>query len=160
MQALFGGYDAVYRRHMGPQHHQRPESSALLVEHLVQTFPSLEGVAISHTWGGAIDTCSRFSAFYGTARAGKVAYAVGYTGLGVGASRFGGAVMLDLLDGVTSERTATAMVSSTPLPFPPEPLRSAAIGLTQWSLARADNKDGRRNLWLRLLDRLGLGFDS
>ena len=31
---------------------------------------------------------------------------------------------------------------------------------TRWSLARADQSDGRRNLWLRTLDRLGLGFDS
>jgi hypothetical protein len=31
--------------------------------------------------------------------------------------------------------------------------------LTQWSLIQADTK-GKRNLWLKILDRLGLGFDS
>ena len=36
----------------------------------------------------------------------------------------------------------------------------AVIQLTRWSIARADRHDGRRNLWLRTLDRLGLGFDS
>ena len=89
-----------------------------------------------------------------------MAYAAGYTGLGVGATRFGAAVMLDLLDGRDTERTRTRMVSTLPLPFPPEPVRGAAIGLTTWSLARADRHQGRRNLWLRTLDRLGLGFDS
>jgi hypothetical protein len=46
-----------------------------------------------------IDTCSRFSGFFGTAHGGWLAYALGYTGLGVGASRFGAQVMLDLLAG-------------------------------------------------------------
>ena len=157
---LFGGYDAIYQRRVDARHDQREESFALLAEHLVEVFPVLEGIRFSHRWGGAIDTCSRFSAFFGTARDGRVAYAAGYTGLGVGATRFGANVMLDLLDGRDTERTRTRMVSSMPLPFPPEPVRSAAIGLTTWSLARADRREGRRNLWLRTLDRLGLGFDS
>ena len=46
------------------------------------------------------------------------------------------------------------------MPFPPEPLRWAGIELTRRSLDRADRDEGRRNLWLRTLDRLGLGFDS
>lgn len=52
------------------------------------------------------------------------------------------------------------MVGTRPLPFPPEPLRTGVIQLTRWSIARADERQGRRNLWLRTLDRLGLGFDS
>jgi len=107
-----------------------------------------------------IDTCSRFCAFFGTAHQGRLAYAAGYTGLGVGATRFGAQVMLDLLAGADTERTRLAMVRSKPVPFPPEPLRSAVIQLTRSSLARADRNDGRRDVWLRLLDRLGLGYDS
>jgi hypothetical protein len=34
------------------------------------------------------------------------------------------------------------------------------ILLTRASLARADRQQGHRDLWLRTLDRLGLGFDS
>ncbi|CAB4962302.1 unannotated protein [freshwater metagenome] len=159
---LFGGYDAVYHRGNGvsSEYDQRPESFALLAEHLTEVFPALEGIRASHAWGGAIDTCSRFSAFFGTAREGRVAYALGYTGLGVGATRFGAAVMLDLLGGHSTPRTRTRMVGTKPFPFPPEPARSMAVGLTTWSLDRADRHDGRRNLWLRTLDRLGLGFDS
>jgi hypothetical protein len=51
------------------------------------------------------------------------------------------------------------MVRRRPVPFPPEPLAWIGIQLTRWSLARAD-RTGRRNGWLRILDRLGLGFDS
>jgi glycine/D-amino acid oxidase-like deaminating enzyme len=157
---LFGGYDAIYQRSVDHRHDQRVESFARLAEHLRQVFPVLEDVGFSHRWGGAIDTCSRVSAFFGTARDGKVAYAAGYTGLGVGATRFGAALMLDLLDGLDTERTRTRMVQTMPLPFPPEPVRSLAIGATTRSLAAADRNGGRRNLWLRTLDRLGLGFDS
>jgi hypothetical protein len=91
---------------------------------------------------------------------GRVAYALGYTGLGVGATRFGAQVMLDLLAGADTERTRLELVRSKPLPFPPEPLAYAGIQATRWSLAQADRQQGRRNLWLRSLDALGLGFDS
>jgi hypothetical protein len=52
------------------------------------------------------------------------------------------------------------MVRRKPLPFPPEPVRWIGIELTKRSLDLADRSAGRRNLWLRTLDRLGLGFDS
>jgi hypothetical protein len=107
-----------------------------------------------------VDTCSRFCVFTGTAHGGRLAYAAGYTGLGVGAARFGANTMLDLLRGEQTERTALAMMRSRPVPFPPEPARSAVIQLTRASIARADRRDGRRDLWLRTLDRLGLGYDS
>jgi hypothetical protein len=68
--------------------------------------------------------------------------------------------MLDLLSGEETERTRPAMVRSKPVPFPPEPLRYGAVQLTRWSLAQADRHEGRRNLWLRTLDALGVGFDS
>jgi hypothetical protein len=52
------------------------------------------------------------------------------------------------------------MVREKPLPFPPEPIRSVGIGLTLRATAAADRNGGRRNLWLRGLDAVGLGFDS
>ncbi|GGO93623.1 NAD(P)/FAD-dependent oxidoreductase [Wenjunlia tyrosinilytica] len=159
---LWGGYDAVYTYggKVGAEHDQRPETFRRLAEHFFTAFPQLEGMRFTHAWGGAIDTCSRFCAFYGTAHGGRVAYAAGFTGLGVGATRFGADVMLDLLSGETTERTSLEMVRSKPVPFPPEPLRWAGIELTRRSLARADRRGGRRNLWLKSLDRLGMGFDS
>ncbi|MFN8410899.1 MAG: FAD-dependent oxidoreductase [Anaerolineales bacterium] len=159
---LWGGYDAVYYQGngMGPHLESRPASFAVLAEHFFQTFPQLIGLRFTHAWGGAIDTCSRYTAFWGKAYGGKVAYALGYTGLGVGASRFGAQVMLDLLDNQRTERTALQMVKSKPFPFPPEPFRSPIINFTRWSLDQADQHAGKRNLWLKTLDALGLGFDS
>ena len=165
---LWGGYDAMYlaggaRQRVGgsagrAEHHD--PTYHVLAEHFFDTFPQLEGLRFSHRWGGMIDTCSRFSPFWGTAHGGRVAYVAGYTGLGVGSSRFGARVMLDLLEGKTTKRTSLAMVGSKPLPFPPEPARYAAITLTRRAIAKADRNAGRRGPWLRTLDRLGLGFDS
>jgi glycine/D-amino acid oxidase-like deaminating enzyme len=158
---LWGGYDAVYYwgGKVSTEHESRPETWAKLSQHFFETFPQLDGVRFSHTWGGVIDTSSRFSVFWGRAMGGRVAYALGYTGLGVAASRFGASVMLDLLHGRRSVATQTEFVQSRPLPFPPEPFRFAGIQATRWSLDRED-KTGKRNLWLRGLDKMGLGFDS
>jgi glycine/D-amino acid oxidase-like deaminating enzyme len=159
---LWGGFDAIYHfgRGLRAAYDQRPATFTTLAGHFFATFPQLEGIGFSHRWGGAIDTCSRFCAFFGTAHRGRVAYALGYTGLGVGASRFGARVMLDLLGGSPTELTQLAMVRSKPVPFPPEPLAYLGVQATRWSLARADRHDGRRNLWLRALDAAGMGFDS
>ena len=159
---LWGGYDAVYEfgNKVDESLARRPETFLTLAEHFFTTFPQLEGLRFSHAWGGVIDTCSRFCAFYGTAMDGRVGYAAGYTGLGVGATRFGAQVVLDLLAGRDTQRTRLGLVRSKPIPFPPEPLRWAGIELTRRAVAKADSSAGRRGPWLRTLDRLGLGFDS
>ena len=107
-----------------------------------------------------LDGCSRFGAFWGSAYSGRVGYVIGFTGLGVGASRFGADTLLDGLFKEKTDRTALKMVRSKPLPFPPEPARQLVIDMTRRSLAKADERSGERDLWLRTLDRLGLGFDS
>lgn len=159
---LFGGYDAVY--HYGgrvrPEYEDRIESHRRLASHFFTTFPQLEGLRFTHRWAGAIDSSSRFCAFFGTARRGRVAYAAGFTGLGVGAARFAADVMLDELSGRPTERTELAMVREKPIPFPPEPAASIGIGLVKASMDRADHDGGRRNLFLRTLDAVGMGFDS
>ncbi|HTW12643.1 MAG TPA: FAD-dependent oxidoreductase, partial [Solirubrobacteraceae bacterium] len=159
---LWGGYDAVYRYGgpVGPHLDDDEATFARLSRNFFTTFPQLEGLRFTNRWGGAIDTCSRFSVFFGRALGGRAVYALGYTGLGVGASRFGARTALDLLDGRSSEATQTKLVNSRPLPFPPEPLRSGVIQLTRNRLAAADRNGGRRGFWLRTLDRAGLGFDS
>jgi glycine/D-amino acid oxidase-like deaminating enzyme len=161
-RVLFGGYDALYHygRRVRAEYERNEPTFRRLASHFFTTFPQLEGVQFTHRWAGAIDTSTRFCAFFGTARTGRVAYAAGFTGLGVAAVRFAAEVMLDLLDGDETERTALRMVRERPLPFPPEPVAAVGINLTRWSLDRADHSEGRRNIVLKTLDALGLGFDS
>ncbi len=160
-RVLFGGYDANYHfpGRIDPALEQSDASHGLLADHFLDIFPQLEGIRFTHRWAGVIDTTSRFTPVFGTALGGRMAYAVGYTGLGVGSSRFGAAVALDLVDGRDTERTRLGMVRRKPVPFPPEPIRYAAVRATRAALA-AEDRTGRRGLWLRALDQLGVGFDS
>ncbi|MER7072114.1 FAD-dependent oxidoreductase [Terrabacter sp. NPDC000476] len=160
-RVLFGGYDANYHfpGRIDPALEQSDASHGLLADHFLDIFPQLEGIRFTHRWAGVIDTTSRFTPVFGTALGGRMAYAVGYTGLGVASTRFGAAVALDLVDGLDTERTRLEMVRRKPIPFPPEPIRYAAVRATRSSLA-AEDRTGRRNLWLKALDRIGVGFDS
>jgi glycine/D-amino acid oxidase-like deaminating enzyme len=159
---VWGGYDAVYfaGHRVDADYEDRRQTYRRLAEHFFITFPQLDDVRFSHRWAGAIDTNTRFCAHWGTARDGRVAYVNGFTGLGVGATRFAADVCLDLLDGTPTPRTRLEMVRKRPLPFPPEPFATAGIQATRWSLDRADHSAGKRNVLLRTLDKLGLGFDS
>jgi glycine/D-amino acid oxidase-like deaminating enzyme len=158
---VWGGYDAIYYRGGRTEAvgTQVDRSHRLLARHFHETFPQLEGVRFTHRWSGIIDTTSRFTPMFGTAMSGRVAYAVGYTGLGVGSSRFGAQVALDLLAGRESERSQLGMVRRRPVPFPPEPVRYPLVQVTRGAMARQDSR-GRRGLLLSAMDRLGVGFDS
>lgn len=159
---LWGGYDAVYFAggRINQAHEDRMESHRKLASHFFTTFPQLKGLKFTHRWAGVIDTSTRFCAFYGQAHGGRVQYVAGFTGLGVGATHFAADVMVDRLEGRTTERTELKMVREMPLPFPPEPVASIGINMTRWALDRADHNHGKRNILLKTLDALGLGFDS
>lgn len=148
---FFGGRTAL-------RHAWRPEPHRALAEAFCTTFPQLEGVRFTHRWGGPIDSTTRSTPVFGTACAGRAAYAVGFAGLGVAASRFGAQVALDLLEGGDTERTTNPLVRTHPMAFPPEPLRWPLVQLTRRALREADA--GERGRWLRLLDRFGLGLGN
>ncbi|WP_454854740.1 NAD(P)/FAD-dependent oxidoreductase [Rhizobium binxianense] len=158
---LWGGYDAIY--HFGSRRDEaflrESDSFACLAANFARALPSLANVPITHAWGGIIDTSARTTFFAGTAHAGRVAYAMGFTGQGVSASRFAALTMLDLLEGRETERTRLAMLRRQPFPFPPEPFRWLGIRLAQHGLARED-ETGRRSVFNKALDALGVGFDS
>jgi len=159
---LWGGYDAIY--HFGsrvkPQYQQRPASFEGLSRRFFETFPQLEGLRFTHSWGGPIASTTRFCMDVGTAYERRLSWAAGYTGLGVVASLFGARVALDLIDRPEAAHLALGFVRKRPIPWPPEPLRCLGVTLTQRALARADRNEGRRGPWLRLLDLTGVGFDS
>ena len=161
---LWGGYDAVYHygsRIAAGSSSARPPSPPL-AEHFFATFPQLAGLRFTHRWGGVIDTCTRFCAVLRH----RVRRPAGVRArlhrprrrAPPGSARD---VMLDLLaGGSTPSGPGSTWSAERRCRSRRSRVRSAGIQLTRWSLARADAHDGRRNLWLRTLDRLGLGFDS
>lgn len=159
---LYGGYDAVY--HFGgtvrSSYDSNQETFNKLAAHFFGSFPQLAGLKFSHAWGGAIDTCSRFFSFFDLTHSGKVAYCAGFTGLGVGATRFGAKVMLDLLSGEKTALTELELVRTKPIPFPPEPAAWLGVKIMTDQLIKADHQQGKRSAFLRLMDKIGMGFDS
>ena len=159
---LWGGYDAVYYANngVGPEFDRRPATTDKLEQQFRAAFPQLGGLAFPYRWGGAIDTTTRFTVTFGQALGGRLTYSLGYTGLGVGASRLAAGVVRDFILRPDSDLLKLRFVQTPPIPFPPEPLRSLAVNTVRWELDRADRNEGRRGLLLRTLDALGIGFDS
>jgi glycine/D-amino acid oxidase-like deaminating enzyme len=129
-----------------------------LAREFFEMFPQLDDVKFSNKWGGIIATSTRFCMVPGVAFDGRLAWSVGYTGHGVGASRFGARIGIELLGYEPSDVIEMQFVTRKSLPWAPEPIRWFAVRFTQNALIKADKNDGKRGLWLKFLDRLGLGF--
>jgi len=138
----------------------RPRTYALLERQFRATFPQLADVPFERSWGGPIATTTRFTVAFGDELGGRVLWALGYTGLGVAAARFGGQVLTERLLETDSDLPRLRLTSTKPFPFPPEPLRWVGVTLTRRAIAKADRRRGRRGLWLRVLDWFGIGFNS
>jgi glycine/D-amino acid oxidase-like deaminating enzyme len=159
---LWGGYDAIY--HPGnavtPAHDARPRTWEILARQFVETFPQLDGIAFTHRWGGAIDTSTRFTVTFGDTLGGRVHYALGYTGLGVGSTRWAAGVLRDKILRPDSPLLRLRFVRSRPFPIPPEPVRTPAVEVMRRAVIASDADEGRRGPVLRAMDALGIGFDS
>ena len=135
-----------------------PERFEQLSKEFFETFPSLQGIKFSHRWSGIIATSTRFCMVPGVTYNGRLAWAVGYTGLGVGATRFGARIGIELLGYQPSEIIKMQFVTKKPMPWAPEPFRWFGVRFTQNALVKADNNNGKRGLWLKMLDAMNLGF--
>jgi glycine/D-amino acid oxidase-like deaminating enzyme len=157
----YGGGGAVrYYFNRGIDEHfaDVPDLYEQLAQEFFATFPQLDDVKFSHKWGGIIATSTRFCMVPGVAYDGRLAWSVGYTGHGVGASRFGARIGIELLGYQPSDILEMQFVTKKALPWAPEPFRWLGVTFTQNALIKADKNGGKRGLWLKFLDMLGLGF--
>ncbi len=159
---LWGGYDAIYHRgnRVLPGYDRRPATFETLERQFAETFPQLEGVQFTHRWGGAIDTTTRFHVTFGEALGGRVHYALGYTGLGVGSARWAAGILRARILAPDDPRLRLRFVRSRPFPIPPEPLRTPAVEIMRRAVINADEQQGHPGPFLRAMDALGIGFDS
>ncbi len=138
---------------------QVPARFEQLSKEFFEYFPQMEGkVKFTHKWAGIIATSTRFCMVPGTAYNGRMAWSVGYTGHGVGASRFGARVGIELLGYAPTDILQMQFVKKKAMPWAPEPLRWIGVKITQMELSRADRNGGKRGLWLKMLDAMNLGF--
>lgn len=129
-----------------------------LAKEFFQTFPQLKGIKFTHRWGGIIATSTRFCMVPGICYDGRVSWVMGYTGLGVGATRFGARIGIELLGYQPSDILDMQFVTKKAMNWAPEPFRWIAVTLTRHALSRADANGGKRGLWLKLLDYFNMGF--
>jgi len=157
----YGGGAAVryyFNRGIDVKFADAPTLYEQLAMEFFEIFPQLDDVKFSNKWGGIIATSTRFCMVPGVAYDGRLAWSVGYTGHGVGASRFGARIGIELLGYEPSDILEMQFVTKKALPWAPEPFRWLGVKFTQNALVKADRNGGKRGLWLRFLDKLGLGF--
>jgi glycine/D-amino acid oxidase-like deaminating enzyme len=160
-RVLFGTSEAAYHRgnRVDPAFDRSPPHSDALRASFARHFPQLAGLRFPYAWGGPICSTTRLTPFFGSARGGRISYALGYTGHGIGSTRLAGRILAHRLLGRSSPLLDLAMVRRKPIPFPPEPFRSLAVSAVTRSLRRLD-ATGEEDLLLRVLDRLGIGLSS
>lgn len=101
-----------------------------LERHLTWLFPSLQGVAITHRWGGPFSVTLDLTPALGYLGGHDVVYSLGCIGHGVSMSHLNAQVLCDLLLERQSELLACPFVNRRVIPWPPEPIRmAAAVGI-------------------------------
>ncbi len=112
---------------------------------LVELFPVLDGVAITHRWGGVLGVARdwmprvHFDPYTGLAWAG------GYVGSGVAATNIAGRTLADLILGKQSELIGYPWVNLPLRTWEPEPLRWLGISVAQKAMEVADLSEGMFN---------------
>jgi len=152
---VFGGRGAPY--HLGsrvrPAFDRDERVFRRLRETLVELFPVLSDVTITHSWGGALaiprDWCAsvRFDRRTGLGSAG------GYVGDGVSTTNLAGRTLRDLILGRDSDLVELPWVGHHSPSWEPEPLRWLGINASLRAMTLADVEErvtGRPSLVARL----------
>ena len=120
------------------------ESSHAKVERaLRELFPALDGVEITHRWGGVLGIPRNWMPFVHHDADAGVLTAGGYVGEGVSAANLAGRTMAELIVGVESERVDLPWVKELPRRWEPEPLRWLGVRGSYRLMARADQIENR-----------------
>jgi glycine/D-amino acid oxidase-like deaminating enzyme len=120
-------------------------------------FPMLANVRIDDAWGGPIDISSDRLPAIGSMHGGRVHYAHGYSGNGVGPSRLAGRVLAAIVDGGRDPIAHLPIVGARARPFPPEPIRYIGARMIREALVRKDETEDqgmRPGLLVRTVARL------
>ncbi len=142
---LFGSkIDPATERH-GPTHD-------LIHRTLVELFPVLADVAITHRWGGVLGAPRNWMPSVAFDRTTGHATAGGYVGEGVCAANLAGRTLADLITDTESERVSLPWVGFTSRRWEPEPIRWLGVWGTRRVMQAADrieygsDRESRRGL--------------
>jgi glycine/D-amino acid oxidase-like deaminating enzyme len=110
---------------------------------LVDLFPSLRDVAVTHTWGGPLGIARDWCASVGLDRGTGLAWAGGYVGDGVSTSNLAGRTLADLVLDRPSELVRLPWVDHRSRRWEPEPLRWLGVTASLRVMAAADAEEVR-----------------
>lgn len=129
---------------------QRSPIHDQIVETLVDLLPVLEGVSITHRWGGVLGVPRDWFPAVGFDRASGMAWAGGYVGEGVAAANLAGRTLADLITGTDSPRVDLPWVGHRSRNWAPEPLRWLSINGALQVMGLADRSEARTGQESRL----------
>jgi len=138
---VFGGRGAPYHLGSGvrPSYDRNPRVFADLRRTLIDLFPVLAPVSITHAWGGPLGIARDWHPSVGFD--GAMAWAGGYVGDGVSTTNLAGRTLADLIDGRVSELTALPWVGHHSPNWEPEPLRWLGTNAGLWAMRWADTSE-------------------
>jgi glycine/D-amino acid oxidase-like deaminating enzyme len=134
-----GGERGTWDGRIGPQFAFDEQGTRHAVEAIHRLFPSFRDVPIDGRWGGPIDVSGTHQPFAGTLRGGRVHYALGYTGNGVGPAHLMGKVLAAKATGDDIPELQLPVVDMEPKRFPPQPFRSIGAAVVNAATVRRDD---------------------
>ena len=142
---------------IGPTFTHDAHAIERVAANLRHLFPMLADVRLDDAWGGPIDiTADRFPEI-GTQHGGRVLYAHGFAGNGVGPARLAGRILAARIAGGDDSIADLPFFGRRQRPLPPEPFRYVGARAIREALIRQDDAldAGRRpGLLTRLVARL------
>ncbi|MBN1945797.1 MAG: FAD-dependent oxidoreductase [Bradymonadales bacterium] len=121
---------------------QNPKVFDGLKSDLLQVFPSLQGIAFTHQWGGPVSVPLDMAPAMGYAGGKDLVYSLGCMGHAVSLTHLNGMTIADLVLERDTELTRTFFVNRRVIPYPPEPFRTATAkaiaGYMRWDDGRHD----------------------
>lgn len=156
----FGGRGAPY--HFGSRIRDSfdldPRTFDHLRRELIDLFPVLGDVVVTHSWGGPLGAPRDWTCRVAFDRRTGIGRAGGYVGDGVATSNLAGRILADLALGRTSPITTLPIVDLPERKWEPEPLRWIGVNALARVAAHLDERErtGARpsHLLARALDRL------
>ena len=116
---------------------------AWLERTLVELFPSLQGVGITHRWGGPLGIARDWWATVGLDPVTGLGWAGGYVGDGVGTANLAGRTLGDLITGRQTDLVTLPWVNRRSRRWEPEPLRWLGVNAGLQAMGWADPEERR-----------------